>query len=452
MIRTCQPDLTNRPSTRCVKHSMNTIRFYLQRTFAVRENETSLVILSATLFYTLMTGYNILKPIRDTMGLAGGVRDLENLFLFTLGAMALLTPAFGYLVRRFRREKFIPLAYRFFSLNLLGFFLVLRVADEGSLLMVGRVFYVWVSVFNLFVLSLFWAFMADGFGFSRSRRVFGIIAIGGTLGSMLGNGVTRLFVGLVGEAYLILVAILFLEGSVWLVKYLSPRFRTAGFHDEGVHDRPVAKTDGGGPLAGVSLMFRSSFLGGIGAYIFMYTFIGTLLYFLRSDVVATLIPVRDDRTTMFADIYFWTNTLTLFGQLFVTGRFLNRFGTTVVLVALPLFVAFGATLLGTTPILGVLIVFEVTRRAGNYAFVKPARETLFTLVDRNVRYKTKNFIDTFVYRGGDALGAICFKLLGIIGVGVVGTALITVPLSLVWAGVGLYLGRRQKELAAENHN
>ena len=431
---------------------MTRIRYYLQRTFTLRENETSLVLLSGLLFYTLMTSYNILKPIRDTMGLAGGVRDLENLFLFTLGAMALLTPAFGYLVRRFRREKFIPLAYRFFALNLVVFFLVLRLSDEGSLIMIGRVFYVWVSVFNLFVLSLFWAFMADGFGFSRSRRVFGIIAIGGTLGSMLGSGVTRLFIGLLGEANLILISILFLEGSVWLVKYLSPRFRAAGFHDEGIHDKHVAKTDGGGPLAGVSLMFRSPFLGGIGAYIFLYTFIGTLLYFLRSDVVHTLIPLRDARTALFADIYFWTNTLTLLGQLFVTGRFLSRFGTGVALVSLPLAMAAGAVLLGMTPTLAVLVVFEVVRRAGNYALVKPARETLFTLVDRNVRYKAKNFIDTFVYRGGDAVGALVFKLLGILGIGITGTALITVPLSLVWGGVGIFLGRRQKRLAEENHD
>jgi len=429
------------------------IRFsdFLRRTFKVQGGEGSLVLLSALLFYLLMTSYNILKPIRDTMGLAGGVRDLENLFLFTLGAMALLTPAFGYLVRRFRRERFIPLAYRFFAFNLAAFFLILRLADPSALLMTGRVFYVWVSVFNLFVLSLFWAFMADGFGFNRSRRVFGIIAIGGTLGSMLGNGVTRLFIGFLGEANLLLVSILFLEGSVWLVKHLSPRFRAAGFHDEGAHDRAVARTDGGGPFAGVSLLFRSSFLGGIGGYIFFYTFIGTLLYFLRSEVVHDLVPARDARTTLFADIYFWTNTLTLCGQLFLTGRFLARFGATAALVLLPLAVAAGAVLLGTAPTLGVLVVFEVTRRAGNYALVKPARETLFTLVDRNVRYKAKSFIDTFVYRAGDAAGALGFKLLGILGVGLTGTALVTVPLSLVWGGVGLYLGRRQKRLAEENH-
>jgi len=425
-------------------------RNFLQRTFALEKKESSLVLLSAALFYTLMTGYNILKPIRDTMGLAGGVRDLENLFLFTLGAMALLTPLFGWLVRRFPRDRFIPIAYRFFALNLVVFFLVMRTGDPENMLMIGRVFYVWVSVFNLFVLSLFWAFMADGFGFERSRRVFGIIAIGGTLGSMLGNAVTRLFIGLLGEANLILLAIVFLELSVWMIRYLSPRFRAAGFHDEGAHDRPVAKKDGSGPLGGVSLLFKSSFLGGIGGYVFLYTFIGTLLYFLRSDVVDQLVPLRDDRTALFADIYFWTNALTLGGQLFLTGRFLRRFGAGAALVALPLTMAVGALILGTRPTLGVLVVFEIVRRAGNYAFVKPARETLFTLVDRNVRYKAKSFIDTFVYRGGDALGALGFKLLGVLGIGTVGTALVTVPLALIWGGVGLFLGRRQSSLAGED--
>jgi AAA family ATP:ADP antiporter len=420
----------------------------LQRTFRIRPEEVRPVLLSGLLFYTLMTSYNILKPIRDTMGLAGGVRDLENLFLFTLGAMALLAPAVGFLVRQFDREKFIPLAYRFCALNLVVFFLVLRLSDEDSLLMIGRVFYVWVSVFNLFVLSLFWAFMADGFGYRRSRRVFGLIAIGGTLGSMLGSGVTRLFIGLLGEANLILLSIVFLEGSVWLIRYLSPRFRAAGFHQEDQNGPPGTASTGSGPLAGISLVFRSSFLGGIGGYIFLYTFIGTLLYFLRSDVIDILIPTRDARTAMFADIYFWTNTLTLAGQLFVTGRFLNRFGAGAALVFLPLAIAAGAALLVATPTLGVLVIFEITRRAGNYTLVKPARETLFTLVDRDVRYKAKNFIDTFIYRGGDAAGALTFKLFGILGVGLTGTALVTVPLSLIWGGVGFYLGRRQKQLAA----
>ena len=420
---------------------------FLQRTFKIQADEASLVLLSGLLFYTLMTCYNILKPIRDTMGLAGGVRDLENLFLVTLAAMALLAPAVGFLVRRFPREKFIPLAYRFCATNLLVFFLVLRWADESSLLVIGRVFYVWVSVFNLFVLSLFWAFMADGFGYRRSRRVFGLIAIGGTLGSMLGNGVTRVFIGLLGEANLILISILFLEGSVWLVRYLSPRFRAAGFRRDDPGDHCVEESPNSGPLAGISLVFRSSFLGGIGSYVFLYTLIGTLLYFLRSEVVDILIPTRDARTAMFADIYFWTNALTLAGQLFVTGRFLNRFGAGAALVLVPVAIAAGSVLLVTMPTLGVLVVFEIIRRAGNYTLVKPARETLFTLVDSDVRYKAKNFIDTFVYRSGDAVGALAFKLLGILGIGMAGTALVTVPLSLVWAAVGLFLGRRQKKLA-----
>jgi AAA family ATP:ADP antiporter len=427
---------------------MTRISGFLLRTFKIQADEASLVLMSGLLFYTLMTSYNILKPIRDTMGLAGGVRDLENLFLATLAAMALLAPAVGFLVRRFPREKFIPIAYRFCAGNLLVFFLVLRWADENSLLVIGRVFYVWVSVFNLFVLSLFWAFMADGFGYGRSRRVFGLIAIGGTMGSMLGNGVTRLFIGLISEANLILISILFLEGSVWLVRYLSPRFRTAGFRQEDAAPPAESPTPSSGPWAGISQVFRSPFLGGIGSYVFLYTLIGTLLYFLRSEVVDILIPTRDARTAMFADIYFWTNTLTLVGQLLVTGRFLNRFGSGTALVLVPLAIAAGSVLLVTMPTLSVLVVFEIIRRAGNYTLVKPARETLFTLVDGDVRYKAKNFIDTFVYRSGDAVGALAFKLLGFWGIGMAGTALVTVPLSLVWAGVGLFLGRRQKQLAA----
>lgn len=422
------------------------LRKFLQKSLGVRKDETTLVLLSALLFYIVMSSYYILRPIREEMGIHGGVRQLPQLFLITLAVMALIAPIFGALVRRFPREKFIPIVYRFFAGNLIIFFLVLGRLEGPNLILAGRVFYVWISVFNLFALSLFWAFMADGFGYERGRRLFGIIAIGGTLGAIFGSGLTANLVDVIGRNNLLLFSILLLELAVQTIKSLSGRFREAAFHAENGPDRPVAKASGQGVMAGFSLTFSSPYLLAISAYLFLYSLGSTFLYFEQASIIDANVLTREARTVIFGRIDLWTNILTLCGQLLVTGRLMPRLGTGKVLALVPVAVAFGFAMLGFAPTLTVLVIFQVVRRAGNYALIKPARETLFTLVDRNVRYKAKSFIDTFVYRGGDALGAGLVSLLTASGAGATGIAYAAVPLALVWGVVGLYLGRRQQEL------
>jgi AAA family ATP:ADP antiporter len=407
---------------------------------------------SALLFFLIMTGYFILRPLREEMGLAGGVRNLPYLYLATLASVAVATPLFGMLVRRYPREVFLPLVYRFFALNLAVFFVVLKFAEGAALVTVGRVFYVWLSVCNMFLVSLYWAFMSDGWGYLRSKRVFGVVAIGGTVGAILGSGLTTALVETVGRANLLLLSIAFMEAAARLTRRLSDAFAAADLKAGDPQAAPVARAPGEGALAGVSLTLTSPYLLAVSAYLMLYSLTSTFLYFQQAHIVDALELSREAKAAVFGRIDLWVNVTTLAGQLLVTGRLLRRLGTGPVLALLPAVVAVGFAALGAAPVLSVLILFQVARRAVNYAFTKPAREILFTTVDRNVRWKAKSFIDTFVYRGGDALGAGVFDGLTRMGIGLVGVAWLVVPSAVAWCALGLYLGRRQQRAAAPRHD
>ena len=391
--------------------------------------------MSGLLFYLLMSGYYILRPIRDEMGIAGGQDLLHTLFLVTLAVTAVAAPAVGWLVRRYRRSVFLPLALRFFGVNLILFFLALKLADGQLLTWAGRVFYVWLSVFNLAVLSLFWSFMVDGFGYTRSRRLFGMIAVAGTVGAISGAGLTTTLATLVGRPNLLLVAIVFIEASARCVGPLSRRFDT-------ISDGAAPQTrDDTGILAGITRTVRSPYLLGISGYIFLYTLMVTFLYFEQARIVAENVIGREARTALLGTIDLWANTLTLVVQLLLTGRLMSRLGSGPLLVLLPLVFGAGFVILGWKSSLMTLMIFQAVRRAANYALAKPARETLFTVVPREDRYKAKNFIDTFVYRGGDAVGSL-------VTAAVASITWLALPLAGIWAALAVHLGRRQRIRAA----
>jgi len=394
------------------------------------------VLLSGLLFYLLMSGYYILRPIRDEMGIAGGEDLLHTLFLVTLAVTAAAAPAVGWLVRRYRREVFLPLALRFFAINLVLFFLALKLADGRLLTWSGRVFYVWLSVFNLAVLSLFWSFMADGLGYRRSRRLFGMIAVAGTVGAISGAGLTTSLASLVGRPNLLLVAIVFIEAAARCVGPLSRRFEA--IEGNGGTTRPREDT---GVLAGITRTVRSPYLLAISGYIFLYTLMVTFLYFEQARIVAENVVGREARTALLGSIDLWANILTLAAQLLLTGRLMSRLGSGPLLVLLPVVFGVGFLVLGWNSSLMVLMVFQAVRRAANYALAKPARETLFTVVPREDRYKAKNFIDTFVYRGGDAVGSLATAAVASI-------AWLALPLAGIWAALAVHLGRRQRIRAA----
>jgi len=419
-------------------------RDHLRELAGLRPGEGAVALRAAAMFFCLMTAYFILKPVRDEMGIAGGVRNLPNLYLVTLGVMLVAAPLFGWVTRGRRREQFLPLVYRFFALNLLAFFLALRLLPDADPWL-GRVFYVWVSVFNLFSLSLFWGLLADGLGFRHGRRVFGVVAVGGTAGAVLGAGLTDLLVGVIGRLPLLLVSLAFLEAAVQLVGPVSRRCdRLRAVHEP---DRAPIAPDRPSPLSGIMLVARSPYLIAICAFLVLYSLGSTFLYFAQAHIVATAAEARAERTQLLARIEIFVQTATLITQLTLTGRALRRLGTGPVLATLPVLTGLGFVALGLWPGLVVLVGVQVLRRTLNYALVKPARESLYTPLAPAAQYRAKSFIDTFVYRGGDALGAGAFDLLGALGLGLSGIAFAAVPLCVIWGGVAWHLGRRQAALA-----
>ncbi len=410
--------------------------------FGIQKDEIRPALLSALLFFLILCGYYILRPIREEMGLAGGVRNLPNLYLVNLGVMLALAPVFGAVAARWSRRVFVPAVYLFFMANMVAFFVLMRVMPERHSIALGRVFYVWVSVYNMWAVSLFWAFMADRFALQRSKRLFGMIAVGGSLGAVLGSGITARLVAVVGVPYLILVAAALMLGAAWLVRYLGHQTAavvpTGGVEQGGRPDR-------GHFWSGFTQLVRSPYLSAAAGYILLFTILSTFLYFQQAEIVSQAAIGRAERTGIFARIDLWANVLTFSLQIFFTGRLISGWGVGRVLMILPAVYMVGFTALGASPVLKVLVLFQVLRRAANYALSKPARETLFTVVSRDQKYKVKSFIDTFVYRGGDVIGSQTYAV--IIGkVGLSGLAVVTVPLALLWCLGGYYLGRKQEQL------
>lgn len=420
-------------------------RHYLRELAGLKPGEGVPALLAAAMFFCLMTSYFILKPVRDEMGIAGGVENLPHLYLFTLGSMLALAPAFGWLSRGRDRETFLPIVYRFFAVNLIGFFLALRFAPACEPWL-GRVFYVWVSVFDLLSLSLFWGFMADGLGFRRGRRLFGVVAVGGTAGAVVGASLTDLLVAHLGRLPLLLVSLAFLEAAVRLIRPLSRALvRLAG-----PVPRPPAAAPGSpreSVFRGITLVARSPYLQAICAFLVLYSLSSTFLYLAQANIVAAAAEGRVDRTRLLARIEIWVQSATLVTQLVVTGRALRSLGAGPLLATLPVATALGFAALGLWPGFTILVVVQVLRRTLNYALVKPARESLYTPLTNASQYRAKSFIDTFVYRGGDALGAGAYDTLTGVGLGLSGIAFTAAPACVIWLLVALYLGRRQRELA-----
>ncbi len=418
----------------------------LQRVVEVREEEVRALLLSAAYFFCILSAYYVIRPIRDEMAVAGGVRNLPWLFTGTLVTMLLVNPPFAVLVARFSRKRFVSITYRFFMTNLAAFFLLFSVSQSTHGVWIGRAFFVWTSVFNMFVVSIFWAFMADVFRTDQSKRLFGFIGVGGTLGGLVGAAITASFVEQVGSANLLLVSIVLLELAVFFVRRLSGLFASLRRGSDAVvqEEQPI----GGSALAGFTHIARSPYLLGICAYLLCYTFAATVLYFQQASIADQYFTVRAARTAFFAKIDFAVNALTVLTQLFLTGRIVRVLGVGVTLTLLPAVCIVGFTSLGLVPTLAVLVVFQVLRRAGEFAVTRPTRETLYTVVSREDRYKAKSLIDTFVYRSGDQIAAWSYTFLAWLGLGLTTIAFMVAPLAGLWLLIGLWLGRKQTAILA----
>jgi AAA family ATP:ADP antiporter len=416
----------------------------LRRLVDVREGEVAAVAWSCTYFFFVLSSYYVLRPIRDEMGVAGGVTNLAWLFTATLVGMLLVHPFFTALVARLPRRRFVPLTYRFFILNLIVFFALFRVADATQAVWIGRAFFIWTSVFNLFVVSVFWSLMTDLYRPAQSRRLFGLVAVGGTLGAVLGASITSALSHILSAASLLLVSALLLEVAAQSARALDreeERVARAASSEEVTSARAPETVIGGGVLEGIGDVARSPYLLGIAGLMLLFTITSTFLYFQQADILGT-VKDRQARTQLFANIDLAVNVLTLVAQVFLTGRVLRWLGVGVALAVLPVLTLVGYGILAASPVVAVLVVFQVLRRAGNFAIQRPAREVLYTVLPRTEKYKAKNFNDTFVYRLGDQVGAWSYTAIGWLGFGVAGLALTMVPLSAAWLLLALWLGAR----------
>ncbi|MFC1661018.1 NTP/NDP exchange transporter [Gemmatimonadota bacterium] len=419
----------------------------LARLVEVRPEEIQLLLLSCAYFFFVLTSYYIIRPIRDEMGVAGGVENLAWLFTGTLLGTLMVHPLYTWLVARYPRKRFVPLAYRFFIANLLLFFLLLETVPEGAYVWVGRIFFNWTSVFNLFVVSVFWSFMADIFRSGQGKRLFGFIGVGGTLGAILGSSLTVVLAESIGPVNLLLVSAFFLEMAVRCVKALGRRVTGEGEDSElrKAEEEPI----GGGVLGGLTGVARSPYLLAIVAYMFLFTTTGTSLYFQQARIVEENFADPGARTAFFATIDVLVNVLTLGTQVFLTGRIIKWLGLGVALAILPAVTMAGFLGLGLYPTVAMLVVFQVLRRGWNYGLMRPAMEALYTVIPREDKYKAKNLIDTFIYRSGDQVGAWSHRGMEVLGLGVTGVAFVNVPVAGLWLLTGLGLGLSQQKKAAK---
>lgn len=434
----------------------------LRRLVDVRDEELRLLGWSFFYFFCLLCSYYIIRPLRDTLGISSGVENLQSLYLLTIVVMLSLVPLFGWLTSRWPRRTFLPFIYGFFIFNLLVYWFLLVFFSEVS--WVPLSFYLWVNIFNLFVVSVFWSFMADIFDEEQAGRLFGFIAAGGSAGAIAGPLLTTGLIGAIDARHLLVLSAVFLMLAIGCISRVSAARRAyAAQHGAAtdtetanplVVDQQEASEEaalGGGLWSGIALVLRSRYLLGICVLMLCYSVLSTFLYFQQVEIIAEAFVEADERTVMFARVDLLVNVLTIFCQLLVTGKLIRAIGLGPVLAIVPLLLAVGLLILGSAGQLGlslltVVITLQVVRRTGYYAVINPAREALYVVLSRAEKYKAKNFIDTSVYRAGDALSVSLLSLLRAAGFGLSAIAHCAVPLALLWAAVSLWLGREHRRI------
>jgi AAA family ATP:ADP antiporter len=423
----------------------------LAKVVDVKPEEIRALWLSFVFFFVVLAGYYVIRPIRDNIG-ASSFENLWWMFTVVLLAMVVANALFSTIVARMSRRRFIPIAYRFFIVNLVIFFVLMRWMPPGKQPWIDGCFFVWVSVFNLFATAVFWSFMTDLFTTEQGKRLFGFIAVGGSLGGILGPIITASLVHRISTGMLLLICAAMLEIAAQSVRFFPAEFRRHDSKSPGQSDESATaeKPIGGGIWEGISHIYRSPYLFGLFLFILLYTLTSTWAYFQQADLTRHGFADRAARTAFFARLDLSVNTLTLLLQIFLTGRLMKFLGVTVTLLFMPVLSLFGFAAMGLVPVLTVLAVFQVARRASTFAFMRPAREVLFTVLRREDKYKAKSFIDTFGYRCGDQIGAWSYGGLQALGLGLSWISYIAVPIVAGWCALGVWLGRKQAALAAKN--
>ena len=411
-------------------------------------HELDAVLWAFVYFFALLAGYYVLRPLRDEMGMQIGAAKLQESFTGVFLTMLAVAPLFGWLNQRVARRTLLPWLYIFFIVNLLGFYTVLEARGEQGPL-VARAFFVWVSVFNLFAISVFWSFMADLFTTEQAKRLYGFIAAGGTLGALTGPLITAGLVTLLGPKHLVLVS----AGLLGVVIVAIFRLRAWALRWDVQHHvvRDEGETEAlrGSIWSGLIDVARSPYLRGICWFLLSYALLSTFLYFQSADLLPKHVSGSGERTRLLAQVDWVVNLIALLFQLLAFNRVIERLGIRFTLAAMPAVSLVGYALLAMHPAVAVLVSFGVLRRAGEYALSKPGRETLFNVLPPDQKYKAKNVIDTLVHRTGDTASAWVYSSLRALGLGSTQIAWVAVPVATAWLMVSLRLGRQAQALQDE---
>ena len=414
----------------------------------LEKHEYVAVSWSFAYFFCVLSSYYILRPVRETMAVVSGPNTILWLFTGTLIVMLTVTPIFGWVASRYPRRQFLPWVYLFFISNIVIFWLIFSLMIDRNVehVWLGRVFFVWLSVFNLFVVSVFWSFMADIYTREQGRRLFGVITAGGSIGALAGGAATSSLVVHIGFQNLFPIAAILLAIAVFCITRLRLWIEQSS-SSEVATSAASMKPLGGNPLAGITHVFSSRYFTGIAVSLMIASLLGTALYILMAQLVENEIPNVDERIKFFADVNNATNALALIMQLLIVKRVVHRFGIGVSLSLMPVASIVGFIILAIDPVLGVVTVFTVLRRALGFGFSKPTSDMLYSVVTPEEKYKTKNFIDTAVYRSGDVVAGLALKALGAVGLGISAISLVMIPFAAIWASIATWLGRDYRRQA-----
>ena len=415
----------------------NIILNFLKTASKIKEREVKAVVFSFLFVVVLMSAYYILRPVRDAM--ASDWTDAEVSWLWTLNFFisTVIVALYGIMVSKFRFRLLVPAMYGIFAGSFIIFYVLGSIYEDRIL--IDKAFYVWVSVFSLFHISVFWSFMSELFSKEQSSRLFGVIAVGASVGGLIGPSITAIFSVSLGTDKLMLIASTMLLIPIPIIFFLQS-LKTKELNNE-VLNTPISNQSiGGNPLAGFKMFFLNPYLLSIGVFILLYTGISSFVYFELKNLLSDL--SRPERSVIWAQMDLAVNILAISTGLFATGRIVTRFGMPATIAMVPIIICIGLLILAISPLLGVVMILQIVRRAGNYAVTRPAREMLFTLVNQETRFKAKPVIDIVAYRGGDMITAWLFTgLTQGLGLGLAAVAAIGAGIAGLWTLVGIYLGR-----------
>jgi AAA family ATP:ADP antiporter len=415
---------------------------FLRRLVVLQPGEAPALLASFATLFCMFASYTMLRPVRDTMGISSGLDKVPLLFWGTFFVMLGLQPVYGWLTSRFPRSVFLPWVYGFFTANLLAFYLWFLLVQDHTL--IARIYFVWVSVFNLFVVATFWSLMADVFTREQAGRMFGFIAAGASSGGLVGPAVAQYLAIPLGTINLLPISAGLLALSLVFMRRVILWQRAQGVA-AGVRAEDTDRALGGSMFAAFQQVVRSPYLLGIALFVFLVTWVSTFLYLEQLAYVARIFATRDQSTRFFARVDFWVQAVSLVAQLFVFARLFKWVGLRVMLVSVPILMTAGYALFALVPVFAVLVGVLAVRRVGEYAITRPCRDSLFTVVTREEKYKAKSLIDTFVYRGGDATSASVYKALTTsLGAGPSAIGWFGALISALWVVLALALGRAQE--------